>query len=179
MVHLVQTNADRSLMPPSMVVSPPEPHHRNQKMGNTRLTRRSRSKVLQLTESTGDGESRRRSGPGGGTSSMIPFVSGVYCVNGDHRWVPIVEHLQFGCLVVGICGRWPENAVNKGGGGCRATREEEGEERKKKEIMSVSRSFWFNSNWFSLIQRFGLIFARFAGFSLGFQVIRVVFEKSI
>ncbi|KDP22697.1 hypothetical protein JCGZ_02532 [Jatropha curcas] len=50
------------------------------------------------------------------------------------------------------------------------------EEKKKKPSRFLDHS---GSNRFGLIQRFGLIFARFAGFSLGFRIIRVVFEKSI
>ncbi|KDP46045.1 hypothetical protein JCGZ_13491 [Jatropha curcas] len=53
------------------------------------------------------------------------------CVNEDHGRVPLIEHLKFECLVAGIRGRWPENAVKQGRGGYRATEERNEKEERK------------------------------------------------
>ncbi|KDP24393.1 hypothetical protein JCGZ_26599 [Jatropha curcas] len=144
--------ASTKLVPPSMVVSLPEPNRRNQRMENTRKTRRSRSKVLSLwyppkTERiTGEEKSEGRD-----ILNVNPFIFSVHCMNRDHGWVPLVEEMKKEGLGARVHGWWPENRKEKRESPAAPLMCQE-EEKKKEKVRGFSGNFWaipiqFESVW--------------------------------
>ncbi|KDP23942.1 hypothetical protein JCGZ_27159 [Jatropha curcas] len=109
---------------------------------NMRKTRRSRSEVLSLAVSAGNGENpREEKSEGRDILNVNPFILGVYCVNGDHGWVPLIEEMKKEGLGAEVHGRWPKNGKERQEIPA-APRVCQEEEKMKEKVRGFSGNFW-------------------------------------